>query len=225
MKKLLLLFITQLFIFVAFSQSQSESNYSLGLKLMSFEEFPKFLNEVRSKAKFNSTSFTGLMFKINENQISYRFQISDFKNNDYSFKNECADCEVVTGKFTDLNLKIGFEKNLNYSRLQPFYGLDLGFRGTTFVGNAKKTGTSAFLYQANIDKNGASFYPFLGIKFNIIKTITISAESGLDFLFTSDKEVKATNNNSIQSVNNFNGWQVATKPLGMLSLQINFGEN
>jgi len=225
MKKLFLLFITQFFVFIAFSQSQSDSNYSLGLKLFSIEEFPKFLNEVRTNPKFNTTSFNGLIFKVNDNQISYKFQVSNFKNNDYSFKNECVDCEVVTGKFTDLNLKIGFEKNLNYTRLQPFYGIDLGYKGTTFIGNAKNTGTSAFLYHANIDKNGATVYPFVGLKFNIIKTFTISAESGIDFLFTSDKEIKSTNNNTVQSVNNFQRWQFVSKPLGMLSLQFNFGEN
>jgi hypothetical protein len=225
MKKLFILFITQLFVFVAFSQSQSDSNYSLGLKFMSIEEFPKFLNEVRINPKLNNTTFNGLIFKVNDNQISYRFQVSNFKNNDFTFDNECADCEVVRGKFTDLNLKMGFEKNLNYTRLQPFYGLDFGYRRITFVGEAKNTGTSAFLYHANINKHGATIYPFLGLKFNIIKAITISAESGIDFLFTSDKEIKSTNNNAVQSVNNFTRWQIASKPLGMLSLQFNFCEN
>lgn len=225
MKKIFLLFIMQFFAFISFSQSQNDSNYSLGLKLMTFEELPKFLNEVRTNPKFNITTFNGLIFKVNDNQISYRFQVSNFKNNDYTFENECADCEVVTGKFTDLNLKMGFEKNLNYTRLQPFYGLDFGYRGITFVGEAKNTGTSAFLYHANINKHGATIYPFLGIKFNVIKTLTISAESGIDFLFTSDKEIKSTNNNAVQSINNFTRWQFASKPLGMLSLQFNFGEN
>ncbi len=224
MKKLFAVLTLQFLMLFAYSQSQTDSNYSFGFKLFSVEEFPKFLNEVRPSSIYNTTSFNGLIFKVNDNQISYRFQISSYKNNDYSFKNECKDCEIVTGKYKDFNIKIGFERNITYSRIQPFYGIDLGYRASTFNGDSKNAKTAAFLYNANIDKNGGKIYPFVGVKFNILKSLTISAESGLDFLYTYDKEIKSTNTNTVQSVNNFKRWQFVSKPLGMLSIQFNFGE-
>jgi hypothetical protein len=222
MKRILTILSLQFAMLFANAQSQSDSNYSFGFKLLSVEELPRMLNEVKSSSNFYYPKFNGLILKINDNQISYRFQISNYKNDDYSFTNECSTCETVTGKYTDLNVKLGFERSMTYSALQPFYGIDLGYRSTTFIGQSKDQSTSAPLYNADLEKNGALIYPFFGLKYTALKVITISAEAGLD---SYDKEVKSNTSNTVQSVNNFKRWQYIAKPLGLLSLQFNFGEN
>ena len=225
MKKTLLILTLLAISKLTFCQSQSDFNYSIGIKAFTIQEYSKLLNEVRNGSRFYNSSFNGLILKVNDNQISYRFQFSSIKEKDYSFKNECENCQVVTGAFKTFDLKIGFERSLIYSKLQPFYGIDLGYNRTNFDGKARDAKTNTFLYNANIEKNGGLIYPFLGIKYNIIPSITISAESGIDFIYTHDKEVKSDNTNAPTSVNNFNRWQFVSKPLGMLSLQYNFGRD
>jgi hypothetical protein len=225
MKKTLLIIMTLAISKIAFSQSQSDFNYSLGIRALTIQEYPKLLNEVRDGSVFYTSGFNGLIAKVNDNQISYRFQVSNVKKDNYSFKNECATCEIVTGNYKDFDLKIGFERSLIYSKLQPFYGLDLGFKRVNFEGKSRDAKINTFLYNANIEKNGAVIYPFFGLKYNIIPVITISAEAGLDIIYTHDKEIKSDNTNSPPSVNNFTRWQFNSKPLGLLSLQYNFGRD
>lgn len=225
MRKLLLLFIIQLTAIAVFAQSQSDSNYSIGIKLLAIDEQPKLLNEVRDNSTFYISGLNGLMLKINDNQISYRFSAYTFKKNDYSFKNECSNCQIVNGDYNSLALKIGFERSLIYSKLQPFYGADLGFKRVAFDGQSTDQTTGAFLYNVNIEKNAATINPFIGIKYNIVRTITISAEAGFDFIRTSDKEIKTQANNTLISSNNFNRFQYNSRPLAQLSLQFNFGRD
>jgi hypothetical protein len=223
MKKTIFSLILIIAYLTPYAQSQSDSNYSFGLKLFSIEEFPKLLNEVRDNNAYQTLKPNGLVFKVNDNQISYRFQIYGINEGDYSFKNECNNCEQLNGKYKELNIKIGFERNLTYSKLQPFYGLDFGYKNADFSGKAKNTTTSAFLYNVDINKYAVVASPFIGFKYNFIKALTLSAEAGLDILFTTDKEIKSNSNNVVNSSSRFNRWQFANKPLGMLSLQFNFG--
>lgn len=225
MKKLIPILFFQIFAITCLAQSQSDSNYSLGIKLLSIDEQPKLLNEIRDNSKFYNRSFNGYMLKINDNQISYRFLISTFKEKDYSFTNECSNCEIVNGAYKSLELRTGFERSLIYSKFQPFYGIDLGYKKATFDGTSKDKTSDAFKYNTNIDKNGVSFTPFIGVKYNFVRSVTLSAEAGFDFIYTSDKEIKTSSSNAMISVNNFNRWQYNSRPLAQLSLQFNFGRD
>jgi hypothetical protein len=101
----------------SFAQSQNDFNYAVGIKLLAIEEFPKLLNEVREKTAYQNTSLNGLMLKINDNQISYRFQAYNSKIDNYTFTNECATCEEVAGVYKSFDFKIlGF----------PFYSDIIG---------------------------------------------------------------------------------------------------
>jgi len=209
----------------SFAQSQNDFNYAVGIKLLAIEEFPKLLNEVREKTAFQNTSLNGLMLKINDNQISYRFQAYNSKIDNYTFTNECATCEEVAGVYKSFDFKIGFARSLIYSKLQPFYGFDLGFKRARFDGKSNDVNTNAFLYNTSIEKNGALIYGFFGLKYSIIPQVTLSAEAGLDYIYTYDKEIKSSNSNLVISQNKFDRVQFTTKPLGLLSLQFNFGQD
>ncbi len=206
---------------VGFSQSQNNYSYSAGFNLFSYGEYPKLLNEVRSSDNYRSAFINGLIFKFNDNQISYRILGSRYTNDDYSFKNICKDCETVNGKFKQFTAKFGFERNIIYGTVQPFYGLDLGFKKTSFSGISSDQANAA-LYNVEIQKNGGVIYPFLGVKVNLINSqLTFSAEAGIDMLYSHDKETKTTAGSV--TIDNYKRWGFYNQPVGMLGLQFNFG--
>lgn len=205
-----------------YSQSQNDYSYSAGIRLFSYGEYPKLLNEVRGSDSYRRAAFNGLIFKFNDNQMSYRVLGTIYSNNNYSFNNTCLNCEKVDGKFEEFSAKIGFERNIIYGPVQPFYGLDLGFKKMSFTGSSKDSNLP--LYDVSIEKNGGLIYPFLGIKVNLIKArFTLSAEAGIDILYSHDKETKTDFNDSA-NINNYQRWGFYNKPLGMLGLQFNFGD-
>lgn len=222
MKKLSTLFFLILITPFAYSQSQNDYAYSAGIRLFSYGEYPKLLNEARNDDSYHSKAFNGLIFKFNDNQISYRILGSIFSEDDYSFKNNCNECETVTGKFKEFSAKLGFERNIIYGTFQPFYGFDLGFKKISFDG-ASKDRSNTPLYNVEVGKNGGVIYPFLGLKVNLIKAhLTVSAEAGIDIFYSYDKETKNHTNSSL-TIDNYKRWGFYNKPLGMLSLQYNFG--
>ncbi|MBD3748816.1 MAG: hypothetical protein IE931_04925 [Sphingobacteriales bacterium] len=225
MKKAFLSFALCFFLMQAFSQSQTNAEYSIGLKIISLEELPKILNEVKSTSKYYLSPLNGLIFKANDNQISYRFQVYTYKNNNFTFENECKNCEIVTGNYKSLDIKLGFERSIVYSDLQPFYGLDFGFQKINFDGASRNPGNSTLLYNANVEKNGALFYPFIGLKYNFFKALTISVETGIDFYYSDDKEIKSSPNNTLISQNHYRRWEFNTRPIGLLSFEYSFGFN
>jgi hypothetical protein len=211
--------------FRSFGQSQNDFNFSIGIKALAVEEYPKLLNEVRKNINYSTTAFDGIMLKVIDNQLSYRIQVVSSEKSDYTFDNECATCEEVTGQYKSFDVKLGFERSIVYTKLQPFYGFDLGFKRARFDGQSREKNNNAFLYNAEIEKNGGSINGFLGLKYSIIPQLTISAEAGIDYIYSYDKEIKSTNTNVILSQNKFDRWQFTTKPLGLLSLQFNFGRD
>ncbi len=203
---------------------QSDYSYSLGIKAFSIEQFPKILNQV-DDSDFQKNGFTGLIFKFNDNQISYRISGS-YLEKDYSFRNECVDCEQVDGRLSDFTAKLGFEKSLIYARLQPYFGIDLGFRKNLFKGSAKDASTTPYTapYDTKAEKNAAFVSPILGLKLNVIDRLTLAAEASLDLTYSYERQEKNYQDASrTRSVVRYNKWEFLNKPLGMLSLQYNFG--
>lgn len=223
MKKTLLSILLCFFLIHAFAQSQTNAEYSIGLKIISLEELPKILNEVKNTSKYYLSPLNGIIFKVNDNQISYRFQVYTYKNNNFEFQNECKNCEIVTGKYKSLNIKVGFERSIVYSKVQPFYGMDFGFQKVNFDGSSSDFTNSTFRYNTNVEKNGGLFYPFIGLKYNFLKSLTISVETGIDFYYSDDKEIKSSQNNILISQNHYRRWEFNTRPIGLLSLEYSFG--
>ena len=209
------------------AQSQSENNYSIGINVFSYGEVPKILDEIRSADSYKSAMFNGVIAKFNDNQISYRLLGSRYFNSNYHFYNQCKECEEINGKYTSYEFKMGFEKSLIYAKLQPFFGVDLGYKSVTFNGEAKDPKPNGqSLYLAEIQKNGGLLYPFVGIKYTPINHLTFSAESGFNVYISFDKQIKRFKdaNNTIDTRNTSQS-EFLTQPLGIFSIQYNFGSN
>jgi len=66
--------------------------------------------------------------------------------------------------------------------------------------------------------------PNFGLKINVISHITISAETGLDLLYSYEKQEKVYQDASRnRTFNEYKKWEFVLKPLTMLSIQYNFG--
>lgn len=198
--------------------------YTIGLNAFSLEEFPKIFNQTNTN-DFISTPLRGAFVKINDNQISYRLSAS-FYSDDITFRNECEDCEVATGKLKDFSAKIGFEKNFIYGILQPYLAFDIGYRRNSFNG-AVESGTIQNYtnpYHATSLKNGLSMSPNFGLKFNPINHFTIGVETGIGLLYSYEKQERVYQDaNNTRTFNDYKKWEFLLKPVSAISIQYNFG--
>lgn len=199
-------------------------SYSIGVKVFGYEEMPQILNQVK-ETEFQSQTFSGIMLKFNDNQISYRIS-GNFYSDNVTFDNNCIECEQAKGKMTDNAIRFGFEKNIVYADLQPFFGVDMGYRRSKFKGSSQTHPNSEKVYtvpyDANTLKNSLSISPFLGIKYSFLGHLTISAESSFDILYSYEKQ--ELNYKTSLTKNSYRKWEYLLRPVGLLGLQYNFAE-
>jgi len=179
-----LLSLLLIFILAVHAFSQANSTYSIGLNAFSMMQLPRISNQ--DPLKYITTNFNGGIFKINDRQISYHLSGS-FVNQFVEFKDDCTNCELGKGKVTDYQVKLGFEKSLNYSRIQPYISFDVGYRYNRFNGiqdyiNLQRT--IAAVSQLETVKNGLTLSPSLGLRITPIDLISIFAEGSFEFYYS-----------------------------------------
>ena len=201
-------------------------SYSLGFRAFSLEQFPKLLKQ-QNAADFKDLYLNSVFLKVNDNQINYRFFASYNNNNDLTFANECAGCEIAKGKLNDFAFKIGFEKLISYSAVRPYFGFDLGFRKTRFKGDVQNASVvpRTTPYDVTNEKNGGFVSPLIGVNFNIINHFTLGVESNLDVLYSYERQEKTLQDAArTTTFDNNRNWEFLLRPVGVY-LQYNFGPN
>lgn len=205
---------------------QNSFSFTAGITVLGIEQFPKILNQTNS-SELRTSSFHGLLFKYNDNQISYRIA-GTLTNESITFKNECEDCEKTNGDVQDYQVRLGFEKSLLYTRIQPFFGAEIGYRNNKFKGNSVAVGNtySVTPYDVIAEKKGGTFTPMAGIRFNVINHLTISSEAGFDLFYSYERQQKTFRDaNRTRTVQSFTRFEFLPKPLASLSVGYNFGRN
>jgi len=173
-----------IFILAANTFSQVNSTYSLGLNTYSIMQLPRISSQ--DPLKYITTSFKGGMFKVSDRQISYRLTGS-FVNQLVEFHDNCTNCELNKGKVTDYSVKLGFEKSLNYSRIQPYIAFDIGYRYNRFNGLQNFINLEqqiSKVSQLETIKNGIALSPALGLKITPIDFISVFAEGSIEFYYS-----------------------------------------
>jgi len=179
-------------------------------------QMPKILNQTNSQ-DYTHAYANGVLIKFNDNQISFRLSGNYFRENK-SFNNQCENCEVVTGKTTDYSFKLGFEKSINYARIQPYFGTDAGFRASRFTGAVKTNNpkSTSLPYTVDADKNGFVVAPVLGIKINPVKNISIFAETSLDFYYSYERqETTQQDASNTRTFAKYNKWEFLLNPVSV----------
>ena len=222
MKKHLLILVLLLSGGTAFSQMNSDYNYSITLRGYGAMQMPKLFNETNPD-QFIDTYFSGITVKFNDNQINYRLSGSYLKQGK-TFNNNCNNCEVVTGDVKDFVFKIGFEKNINFSRVQPYIGADMGYRGNRFVGTsananplkAQPISSDSYANKMEASKNGLVLSPVVGIKVNPMPQLTIFVESSLDFFYSYERqETVAGDANNTRTLTKTNKSEFLLNPISV----------
>jgi hypothetical protein len=212
MKKLLVLLSVLILSHAAYAQMDGTYNNSIGIQAFGVIQVPKILNE-GNKDKYINTYFNGLMIKFNDNQISYRISGSYFNTNI-----NVNDVDATVGKVKDYAFKVGFEKNFNYSRIQPYFLMDLGYRSNEFDGTINATTL------ANITKSGILVAPGFGIKVNVLKPLTLFAEGNLEFFYYQGKDDTSTQGSTVTTSSKYYRSQFMLNPVSA-GVQYHFGSN
>ena len=229
MKKNLLIALSLLLSNAAFSQMSGDYNYSLAVRGYSIMQMPKILNQKKNES-FKDVAFNGGMIKFNDNQISYRLGGSYIKR-DVKLINECATCEEANGKVKDFNFSIGFEKNLNFSRIQPYFGFDIGFRDNNFDGILVSKNALAskgdVLGPDGVEarKTGFTAAPVIGIKVNPLPWVTLFAESSMQWFYAYERqETVAQDAENTRTVNKYYKSEFLLNAVSV-GLQVNIGSS
>lgn len=237
MKKSLLIILMSTLYNYAFSQMNGDYNYTIAVKGYSMMQMPKVLNQ-KNTEDFTNVWFHGAMVKFNDNQFSYRISGNYLKKN-IGLVNNCATCEAAEGKMTDYIFKVGFEKNFNFSRIQPYFGFDIGFRSNKFDGRLMSTNPNYLADQAGkgagasgmepnsveATKVGFVASPVIGLKINPVPMISIFAEGNFDYFASYERQetVSGDINNTV-TLKKFNKTEVLLNPL-TIGVQFHIGSN
>ncbi|SOD18962.1 hypothetical protein [Pedobacter xixiisoli] len=194
MKKIIFAIALLLVTSSSFAQLDGSYNYSIGVKAYSIMQMPKVLQQT-SNGNYVDAFLNGGMIKFNDNQIAIRVSGHYLYKRDLTFRNQCDNCENAVGNMTDYSIKLGFEKNFNYSTIQPYFAADFGFRSNSFNGtvNQLNPATIKTTYAAITSKNGAVATPTFGLKVNLSKQISFFAESSLDLFYSYERQETVLN--------------------------------
>jgi hypothetical protein len=233
MKKNLLIVLFVLLSSAAFSQMSGDYNYSIAVRGYSLMTMPKILNQ-KNGEKFTDVTFNGGIIKFNDNQISYRLGGTYLKK-DVLLVNNCVNCQEANGKMKDYTFTVGFEKNMNFSRIQPYFGFDIGFRYNKFDGTLVSKNSAALASKAataalgpngvEASKTGFTAAPLIGIKINPIPQVTLFAESNLQFFYSYERqETVAADINNTRTLNKYYKTEFLLNPVS-IGIQVNLGSN
>ena len=177
-----------------FAQVDGNYNYSVGLRIFNTAQMPKILQQTNT-GDYTPMWLNGGMIKINDNQMAFRISGHYYYKRDLTFNNKCDNCESAKGSLSDYVVKIGFEKNFNYAVLQPYFALDFGYRSNNFNGDVENKDATSMNkpYSVTATKNGGIFSPVLGFKVNLIKQLSIYAETNMDFFYTYERQETVLN--------------------------------
>lgn len=226
MNRLLLVFLI-LISLSGYAQVDGNYNYSLGVKAYTMMQMPKILQQANTD-DYTNAWLSGGIIKFNDNQMAFRISGNYYYKRDFSFSNQCENCEQAKGSLNDYAIKLGFEKNFNYSMIQPYFAADFGFRANNFRGNiTPQSSTSAQqVYNASANKSGGTITPTLGIKVNLLKQMSLYAETSLEFYYSYERQETVRNDAAnTRTFAKYNKFETLLNPIS-IGLQIHLvGKN
>lgn len=207
----------------AYSQTNGNYNYSIAGRGFSIMQMPKILNQ--DSQYYLNTYVNGGLVKFNDNQISYRLSGGWFEKA-MDISQSCINCDLFNGKFRDYSFKVGFEKNFNYARIQPYFAFDLGYRYNGYKGTMNTINNLHVTTAVNIledVKDGFTAAPILGLKMNLMPELTLFAESSFEFYYAYVRQQTVSQDDqAIKFKNTFNRGEFLINPVSV-GIQVHLG--
>ncbi len=207
----------------AFSQLNGNYNYTIAAKGFTVIQLPKIFNQ--DAQKFLTGGLNGGMIKFNDNQINYRLSGSYF-NQSPSFDSGCISCDLLNGKVKDYTFKIGFERNMNYALVQPYFAFDMGYRFNQFQGMVNSMNNKRNITAVNTledTKSGVTAGPVIGFKINPTPQISFFAEGSMEFYYAYVRQTTILQDDSgLRTQNKFNRGEFLLNPVS-IGIQFHLG--
>lgn len=187
--------------------------YTISLKVYGHEQFLSTLNQ-SDNDRYVNTYFNGLALGFNNNQMTYRLQASHYRNDGFGSRS-CADCGEAVGNFRNTAVKAGLQYHINYLRLQPYLGVDLGAMiQRQEAGYTTADGTSLLTDR----KVAALASPFLGVRVFIIPKVSLAAEANFNIAHSFQKT-----SGGMDGERTKHAWETFYAPVAGITLQYHFG--
>ena len=172
---------------------------------------------------FNAFSLTsindfGIGYKRTIKNGELRFAYSGYYNNQETI--DADNTYVSTTNTFRLKSRLGYQFHQDYNKLQLFYGIDF----TGQLENAKtvrfNTSSSQNDYSSDQITFGNGISPFIGIKYQINKTISISTETSFDVSFS--KSERKYSSGTFSDLTKTKQIGAKLSPLGIFSINVHF---
>lgn len=180
--------------------------YTIGVKLYGYEQFLPAFNQTSDDTYYN-TYVNGLMLGFNNNQMTYRLQASHFRkdsNGGHAF-----------GKLTNTAIKMGFQYHLNYQRIQPYLGTDIGVMIQRYRSGYTATEESVSITERIVAPLAS---PFVGVRVFIIPKLSVAAEANFNVAYSTKKT-----SGGIDGDRTKHAWDTFFSPVAGITLQYHFG--
>lgn len=209
--------------FSASAQTEGNYNYTIGLNSFSLVQLPKILQQ-KAIDQHVQMWVNGGFIKFNDNQIGIKLSGYSFNDRKYAFVNQNDGAEMARGHLKDYAFRVGFEKNFNYAILQPYIGLDLGYRHNQFEGDMTPDNSLKPSYTAFSQTDGMTIRPAVGFKINMTKHISVYANSSVEFYLAKETITKVGMLGATgDQVNRVSSFQTLTNPV-TVGIQVHFSD-
>lgn len=218
----LLIFLAVLSASALNAQNISPYKFSLGIKVLSYNEQMSITNSDFNNNDYQLNSLTGIIFKVRNNLYSFRGGVDFVKQNDNNSSPSCPTCPGYTGINEQLKAGIGFEREFFYYKVRPVIGVDVYYFRSEY--NGKIIPASTITSSVENIRNGGGFTPFIGVKVYPVDRITISATANFNGIWFHEKVQYTQGSSNIKtSAPGTSRYETYFNPLGGLTLLYNFG--
>ena len=201
----------------------------IGLFILQFSKAQDTTNYLSKKNEINIGYFNLFQLNsINNLGIGYKhafgnsaLRLGTSLSYNYSDNSSGNDSIKQTSKkiSTTIIPRIGYEFRQNYGRIFVYYGIDVSYSIQKEINN-NYYGTNS---KNEYITHGLGLNPLIGIKYFFNKNFSISTETSLNFMYSSQK-LKSSNyyDNNEETLNKNKNIYVNLSPLGIFSLNYHF---
>jgi hypothetical protein len=176
---LVLLALEIVFFSSLFGQENEDNKNHIGINLFAI----RFISEDYASTGYKNCLFNGIYFKHDIKDLTIRYFLSyNAFNKDYIQSPNIFDGMNRYNKYSLFTIGSGIQKNLNYKKNCFFYGLDI-FSDFSKIHTHVVGGIAGINDYYNYYHLWLGIRPFVGLKYQIVRQMSISIESNYNLAY------------------------------------------